>query len=114
MIEEIDTNSKFANKDIADGLHKFRVLGFKKHGNLYIFPLSYDNGEEGEQVFFGNQMADFLRVLGCKESSKGIYIFDSEKVIGGEFSATVFHEADNKDKSKIYQRMKDFKEELQF
>jgi hypothetical protein len=110
MIESIDTNSNFADKEIPDGIHSFRVLGFRKHANLYIFPLSYDDGQEGEQVFFGNQMGEFLKCMGCEESKKGIYIFDSDKVIGGSFKATVYREVDKKDSSKIYQRMKNFDE----
>lgn len=109
MIEEIDTNSNFAAKEIPDGSHSFRVTNFKKHENLYIFTLSYE-GVEGEQVFFGNQMGDFLKCMGCQESKKGIYIFDSDKVLGGSFKATVYREADKKNPAKIYQRMKDFDE----
>lgn len=108
MIEEIDTNSNFANKEIPDGKHTFRVVNFKKHASLYIFTLSYD-GQEGEQAFFGNQMGDFLKCMGCKESSKGIYIFDSDKVLGGSFTAVVYREADKKT-GKMYARMKDFDE----
>ena len=108
MIEEINTNSNFEDAKIPDGVHSFRVLDFRKRGNLYIFPLSYDDGQEGEQVFFGNQMGEFLKCMGCEESKKGIYIFDSDKVIGGSFKATVYREADKKDPSKDYQRMKDF------
>jgi len=109
MIEEIDTNNNFDSKKIPDGVHSFRIVNFKKHKNLYIFTLSYD-GVEGEQTFFGNQMGDFLKCLGCKESKKGVYIFDSELVLGGVFKATVYQEADKKDPTKIYQRMKDFDE----
>lgn len=108
MIEEIDTNNNFDSKKIPDGNKTFRVTNFKKHQNLYIFTLSYD-GTEGEQTFFGNQMADFLKCMGCKESSKGVYIFDSDKVLGGSFTATVYQEADKKS-GKMYQRMKDFDE----
>lgn len=108
MIEEIDTNSNFVNKEIPDGEHSFRINSFRKHANLYIFNLSYE-GKEGEQTFFGNQMGDFLRCLGCDQSSKGIYIFDSEKVLGNAFKATVYREEDKKT-GKTYQRMKEFDE----
>lgn len=107
MIEEIDTNSNFERKEIPDGKHTFRVMDIRKAKTLYIWELSFD-GQEGEQAFFGNEMGPLLKVLGCKETDKGKYAFDSEEIKGKTFTATVFREADKKDSSKIYQRMKDF------
>lgn len=110
MIEEIDTNSKFSNKDIPDGKNTFRVMSVKKNEKLYIFTLSYDNGKEGEQVFFSSTIAPLLKALGCKESKPGVYILDTDVILGTSFVATVSREADKKDPTKIYQRMKDFGE----
>ena len=110
MIEEIDTNSNFDNKEIPDGKHSFRVSGVRKAKLLYVWELTYENGEEGEQTFFGNTMGPLLKCLGCKETSKGVYSFNSDELKGKSFSASVYHEADKKDSSIIRQRMKDFDE----
>ncbi len=109
MLDEIvDTNSNFANKEIPDGPHTFRVLNVRKNGLLYIWELSYDGGKEGEQVFFANTMGPLLKALGCIDQEKGKYHLQSEIVDGAIFKATVFREADKNDKTKLYQRMKDF------
>lgn len=109
MIEEVDTNSNFANKEIPDGKHKFRVMDLRKAKTLYVWELSYDDGAGvGEQTFFGNAMGPLLKQLGCQETEKGKYRLDSSEVIGKEFYALVYREPDKTDKTKIYQRMKDF------
>lgn len=111
MQEVIDTNFKaFGNKDIADGKNTFRILNIKKNEKMYIFVLSYDGDKQGEQVFFASNIGPLLKVLGCDESAKGVYILDFEKVMGKTFTATVFHEANKKDPNKVYQNMKDFDE----
>ena len=114
MIEEIDTNSNFASKEIPDGEHTFRVLSIRKNGAMYIWTLGFE-GREGEQVLFAGGMGGLLKVLDCKETDKkGVYAFNSDDLTGKSFKATVFRKADKDDKTKIYQNMKDFKEELQF
>ena len=112
MEEIIDTNyvGGFGNKEIPDGKYTFRIKGFKKNGKMYIFTLIYDGDMQGEQVFFAGNIGPLLKVLGCKEATKGVYIFDSELVLGSQFTATVCHEANKKDPTKIYQNMKDFDE----
>lgn len=110
MIEEIDTTSNFDSKRIPDGKHSFRLEDVRKAKSLYVFDLSYDEGQRGEQTFFANTLGPFLKVLGCKETSKGKYEFNSAEVIGIRFSAVVYQEPDKDDKTKIYQRMKDFDE----
>lgn len=110
MEEIIDTNGQYGNKELPEGKNTFRITRFKKNGKLYIFTLSYDGGSEGEQVFFASNIGPLLKVLGCKEAEKGLYIFDSDKVIGATFTGTVVREASKKDKSKVYQNMKDFDE----
>lgn len=114
MLEEIDTNSNFSNEGIPDGRYTFRILDIRTNGLLRIFGLSYDGGKEADQIFFDNQLGALLKCLGCKETSKGKYILDSDKTIGDVFKATVYHEPDKKDKTKIYQRMKDFEQEVPF
>lgn len=110
MIEQIDTNSNFAGKEIPEGRNTFRVTNFKKNEKMYIFTLSYDNGKEGDMVFFSSNIGPLLKVLGCKESAKGIYILDTGVIMGVAFTATVFLEPNKKDKTKIYRNMKDFDE----
>lgn len=112
MEEIIDTNFKggFSKQEIPDGKNTFRITRFKKNGKMYIFTLTYDGDQEADQVFFSSNLGPLLKVLGCKEAEKGLYIFDSDKVIGATFTATVVHEASKKDASKVYQNMKDFDE----
>lgn len=106
MIEEVNTNSNFAEKEIPDGDHSFRVLGTRKQGAMYIWTLSYDGGREGDMVFFANTMGPLLKALGCTEGAKGIYTLDTSVTDGGSFKAEVYSEPDKKDKDKIYKRMK--------
>lgn len=110
MIDEINTNSNFSEKEIPDGEHIFRVMGTRKQGSMYIWSFTYDSGKEGEIVFFANNMGPLLKVLGCKETSKGIYTLDTEVTDGVSFKATVYSEPDKKDKSILRKRMKDFDE----
>ena|ERR1700690_2664333 len=111
MIEEIDTKSNFADKEIPDGVDIFRVVGCRKNEAMYIWSFTYENGsKEGEMVFFANNMGGLLKVLGCKETSKGVYAFDTSLTDGVQFKATVYSEPDKKDKSIMRKRMKDFDE----
>lgn len=110
MIEEIDTNSNFANKEIPDGKHSFRVIDIRKAKALYVVELTYDDGQEGEQTFFANTLGPLLKVLGCQETDKGKYMINTDELKGKNFSAVVYREADKTDKSIMRQRMKDFDE----
>jgi hypothetical protein len=99
MQELIDTNSQYPDKKIADGKHTFtveKVVG-KKLGNAYgyIWTLE-ENGILFEQVMFGNEMKDLLRILGCKEESPGKFQLDTDQVPGKSFTATVEHLVDKK------------------
>lgn len=111
MIETIDTNFDYSGKDIPEGRNTFRVTGFKKNGKLYIIKVSYDGGKEGEQVFFASNIGPLLKVLGCSESTPGVYILDTDVIIGKPFAATVFLQTDKKDPNKVYRNMKDFDEQ---
>lgn len=107
MIEEIDTNNNFSEKEIPDGEHTCRVFGTRKNGPMYIWNLSYDGGREGEIVLFANTMGPLLKALGCKEGSKkGFYILDTSITDGGTFKATFYSEPDKKDKDIMRKRMK--------
>lgn len=110
MQEIIDTNGSFGDKDIPDGKNTFRIIKFRKNEKMYIFTLSYDGEKEGEQVFFSSSIGPLLKALGCKESAKGVYILDTDVVLGATFTATVSHEPNKKDPTKIYQNMKDISE----
>ena len=109
MIEEIDTNSNFADKEISEGEHTFRVSGCRKKGAMYVWSFTYE-GKEGEMVFFANNMGPLLKVLGCKETSKGVYAFDTSLTDGVQFKAVVYSEPDKKDPKVMRKRMKDFDE----
>lgn len=110
MIEEIDTNSNFDSKKIPDGKHGFEIMDIRKVKSLYVFDLSYDDGLRGEQTFFGNAMGPLLKVLECKETSPGKYMFNSDELKGKKFSAVVYRQPDKDDQTKVYQRMKEFDE----
>lgn len=116
MEEIIDTNfkSNFEKLEIPDGKNTFRITRFKKNGKMYIFTLTYNGDQEGEQVFFASNIGPLLKALGCKEAEKGLYIFDSDKVLGSAFKATVYRGENKKDPSKPYQNMKDFEGDIPF
>ena len=111
MRETTDTNSQFAS-DIADGTYTFevhKVIRREKSGVvMYVWSLDYDN-QNGEQVMFRSNMGPLLRTLGCTESKPGIFDWDTDLMEGKKFIATVKHEPDKKDPSKIRQNMMDFK-----
>lgn len=112
MIEETDTNSDFLNKEIPDGEHTFTVDGsVRKKGHLYIWRLRYEDNQSGEHIMFANKMGDFLRVLGCTETSKGIFSWDLDTQDGKTFTAIVSHVPDKINPTKIYQRLSGFKKE---
>lgn len=108
MQEIVDTN--YDRKEIPEGRNTFRVINFKKNEKMYIFTFSYDGGKEGDQVFFASNLGPFLKILGCKESAPGVYILDTEVVLGKSFTATLFLEPSKKDATKMYRNMKDFDE----
>lgn len=114
MRENIDTNDSYPDKDIPDGRYEFKVLsaekkygGAKKDKPFYVWRLEYE-GIKGEQVLMPNKMGDLLRALGCTETEPGKFDWDTELVVNQVFAATVTHEADKKDPSKIRQQMSNF------
>lgn len=107
MIEDIDTNDDYSNKEIPEGRRKFRVVpgSPRKVGKTYFWKFSYssDEGEQkdGDIGFFPNTMGELLKALGCKESDKpGKYTLNTDVTDGGEIEATVYVE-------KGYRRMKE-------
>ena len=125
-IEQTDTSPTYENKQIPDGEHTFKVVRVKSiikgTTKLYVWTLEYpaesiaeggirQDTEQGEQVLLPSMMGDLLRVLGCKETSKNKFLWDSEEVVGDTFVATVSHEPDKKDPTKIRQQMTNFKDD---
>ena len=114
MQETIDTASRYNNSsDIPDGTYTFEVVTVRKKykGEIpfYIWTLEYDKDQEGDQVLLPSMMGDLLRVLGCKEISPKKYEWDPDNMEGKEFIATVSHEPDKKDPSKMRQQMTNFR-----
>lgn len=106
MIEEIDTNSNFSNKELPLGKRVWRIENCRKKDALNILKLSYDGGQ-GEVALFGNQMGELFKLCGFTETKKGVYAVDRELMQGIEFEAEVYEEADKKT-GKVYKRMKDY------
>jgi hypothetical protein len=109
MQEEIDTTGEYPDNDIPDGTYSFRVKAIRdvKKG-IYAWDLEYE-GIVGSQIIPVFMMGDLLRLLGCKEISKNKFLWDKEMLTGQTFTATVSHERDKKDATKVRQQMRDFK-----
>ena len=104
MIEEIDTNSDYANKVIPDGPHHCKVVQTRKiKTGSFAWTLDYEDGQ-GEILMFPNQMGDLLKALGCAEGDKpGKYVLNTDITTGGEFDAVFYTN------EKGYKSMKDVK-----
>ena len=72
--------------------------------------LNYDGGQ-GKVLTWPNQVGPLLALLGAKEDTekKGHYLWETDMMVGKAFKATISHDADKKDATKVYQNMKDFK-----
>lgn len=107
--EYTDTNSDFDNAPLPDGRHTFKVLSVRRHmkgeTKMYFWELEYDGGQ-GTQLFLPSMMGGLLRILGCTETKKNEFDWETELMTGKFFAATVSHEADKK--GVIRQNMKDF------
>jgi hypothetical protein len=110
--EITDTNSQF--NDIPDGTYDFEVVQVVrkeiKGKKAYEWTLEYDGGD-GKVLTWPNQVGPLLALLGAKEDpeKKAHYLWETDMMIGKTFKATISHDPDNKNPSKIYQNMKDFK-----
>ena len=62
-----------------------------------------------------NQVGPLLVILGAKEdpAKKGHYLWETDLMAGKTFKATISHDKDKKDATKVYQNMKDFKASAQ-
>jgi len=114
--EETDTKSQF-DDDISDGEHEFmieEVVAKEINGKkAYEWKLDYkDENEqlaEGKVLTWPNQIKELLRILGCEEYETDKFRWDTVMQKGKWFFATISHDPDKKNPSKIYRNMKDFK-----
>jgi hypothetical protein len=111
--ETTDTNSQF-HDDIPDGKYDFTIVKVErkeiKGNKAYEWVLQYSDGE-GKVLTWPNQVGPLLVILGAKEdpAKKGHYLWETETMVGKTFRATITHDVDKKNPSKVYQNMKDFK-----
>lgn len=97
--EYTDTNSNFDNEPLPDGRQTFKVVSVRKHikgeNKMFFWTLAYKDGE-GTQLLLPNMMGELLRVLGCTETKKNEFDWDTDIVQGQCFDATVSHGVDKK------------------
>jgi hypothetical protein len=113
MSREItNTVNNFADYNIKDGQHTFKVLEVRsmQDGRFYIWKLEYggDHGLVGEQLLMPNMMGDLLRVLACTEIEPNKFDWETGEQVDKTFSATVSHKPDKKDPTKMRQHMSGF------
>lgn len=118
-METTDTNSLYPDKNISDGKHTFtveKVVGKPLGGAYgYVWTLE-EKGKNYEQVLFGNEMGDLLKILGASEDPEkpGKYIWDTDAVIGKSFGVTVTHVPDKKKTDVMRQKFSLFTDEITF
>jgi hypothetical protein len=110
-LEETDTTG-FEKKPIPGGEDTFKVLSVnrvEKVKGLYEWQLENSKGDDYQHNMFANEMGDLLRILGCNETSKNKFSWDTVAVEDRTFKATVSHVPDKKDANIIRQKMTNFK-----
>lgn len=112
--ETTDASPNYGNKEIEDGSWDFtikkitvKMVGPNKDTKSYILKVSYEKGD-GEQMLLPSMIGPLLRLLGAKETQPNIFDWDTEDYDGQKFNATVSHEEDKKDPSKMRQKMGKF------
>lgn len=115
--EITDTTSQF-HDDIPDGTYDFeieKVLAKDIKGKKgYEWHLDYKdadgNDQSGKVLTWPNQIGPLLAILGAKADSekKGHYLWETELMTGKTFKATISHEPDKKNPSKVYQNLGNF------
>lgn len=97
--EYTDTNSDFDNQPLPDGRTTFKVISVRKHmkgeTKMYFWELQYKDGQ-GTQLLLPNMMSALLRILGCTETKKNEFDWETELMEGKSFDATVSHGVDKK------------------
>ncbi len=110
--EITDTTSQF-NDHIEDGPHSFKVVKVVRKEisgkKAYEWTLAHEDGE-GKVLTWPSQVGPLLIILGAKEDpqKKGHYLWETDLMAGKTFKATITHDADKKNPSKVYQNMKDY------
>lgn len=112
--EMTDCNSQF-NDDIPDGVYDFeieKVVAKDIKGKKgYEWHLDYKdadgNDQSGQVLTWPNQIGGLLKVLGCTETEKGKFDWETELMEGKTFRATIVHEKAKKG-DKVYCNIKDF------
>jgi len=110
--QDIDTSNKYEKTPIPDGEHTFEVEfveRIEKVPGLYEWTLKAEDGESYLQGLFANEMGDLLRCLGCKETSKNKFTFDTMMLEGAKFKASVSHVPDKNKPEVVRQKMSGFK-----
>jgi hypothetical protein len=112
--ESTDTNSQYPNKEIPDGRHNFtveKVVG-KTLGKAYGYVWTLEEKEVlYEQVLFGSEMKELLKILKCNEVSPGKFEWDTDQVNGLSFSVDVSHVPDKKKPDVMRQKFSNYKED---
>lgn len=110
--ETTDTNSQY-NDNIDDGTYDFKIEKVVrkeiKGKKAYEWTLSHADGQ-GKVLTWPNTVGPLLALLGAKEDpeKKGHYLWETDLMTGKTFKATITHDQDSKNPSKVYQNMKDF------
>lgn len=110
-LEETDTTSNFEKTPIPDGEHTFKIMSVnrvEKVKGLYEWQLELEDGNEYQHNMFANEMGDLLRLLGCNETSKNKFSWDTVLVENRSFKAVISHVPDKKDPAIIRQKMTQF------
>lgn len=111
-LENTDTNSNYEKEMIPDGDYRFKVISVQrveKIDGMYEWEFSVSDGNDYSVNLFKNEMGPLLRVLGCNETDKGKFSWDTVDVEGKVFTATAYQRPDKKDPTIIRQKLKDFK-----
>lgn len=109
--QDVDTTNTFDKTPIPDGEHEFKIAfieRIEKVKGLYEWTLEAEDGETYLQGLFANEMGDLLRILGCKETSKNKFTFDTMMLEKMYFKATVSHVPDKNKPEIMRQKMTRF------
>lgn len=113
-VETTDTSGQYPEKNIADGTHTFtveKVVG-KQLGKAYGYVWTLEENDQlYEQVLFGNEMKDLLKILGFAEVSPNKFEWETEQAKGQSFIVDVSHVSDKKKPDTMRQKFTNFKPE---
>lgn len=121
MLETTDTSQEIT----PEGDHSFTIIKpvLKKMSDrgkpYYIFTFEYlhEGTLKTHKEFYMPWMAgEIIKAVGGKEveGKKGVYEWDKDAVVGKKIKATIVHEPDFKDKTKVRAKMTNPVEEVPF